>query len=117
MIPHMAHTGTAEVLTCKTTQGWIRNLFNPLKAARRRKKVARHPRLKKRATNPKVDVIFGLHISAQQKWKIIALKVQWLFRLVQNKNKRKASSWSEPQVYVDPIVTASQVIMGLQNHE
>lgn len=67
--------------------------------------------------NPKVDVIFGLHISAQTEVGKIKYRPQgimaasdWFTIKVFGKQAHGASPWQG----VDPIVTASQIVMGLQ---
>jgi amidohydrolase len=67
--------------------------------------------------NPKVDVIFGLHINAQTEVGKIRYRPggtmassDWFKIKIKGKQTHGASPWQG----VDPIVTASQVIMGLQ---
>ena len=67
--------------------------------------------------NPKVDVIFGLHINAQTEVGKIRYRPggtmassDWFRIKVKGKQTHGASPWQG----VDPIVTASQIVMGLQ---
>jgi amidohydrolase len=67
--------------------------------------------------NPKVDVIFGLHINAQTEVGKIKYRPRgtmaasdWFKIKVLGKQAHGASPWQG----IDPIVTASQIIMGLQ---
>lgn len=67
--------------------------------------------------NPKVDAIFGLHINSQTEVGNITFRpgstmaaVDWLSIKVKGKQTHGAAPWSG----VDPIVTASQIVLGLQ---
>jgi len=67
--------------------------------------------------NPKVDVIFGLHINAQTEVGKIKYRSRgtmassdWFTIKVKGKQSHGAYPWMS----IDPIVTASQIIMGLQ---
>lgn len=67
--------------------------------------------------NPKVDVIFGLHISSETEVGVIEYRpggyyasVNDLKITIQGKSAHGASPWSS----VDPIVTAAQIINNLQ---
>ncbi len=67
--------------------------------------------------NPKVDVIFGLHINAQTEVGQIKYRPRgtmassdWFTIKVNGKQSHGAYPWQS----VDPIVTASQIVMGLQ---
>ena len=67
--------------------------------------------------NPKVDVIFGLHINAQTEVGKIKYRPRgtmassdWFTIKVKGKQSHGAYPWQS----IDPIVTASQIIMGLQ---
>ena len=67
--------------------------------------------------NPKVDVIFGLHISADSEVGKINYRPKgamassdWFTIKVKGKQSHGASPWQS----VDPIVTASQIVLGLQ---
>ncbi|MDI6049144.1 amidohydrolase [Flavobacterium sp. XS2P24] len=68
-------------------------------------------------TNPKVDVIFGLHINAQTEVGTIKYRPKgtmaasdWFKIKIMGKQTHGAYPW----LGIDPIVTASQIIMGLQ---
>lgn len=67
--------------------------------------------------NPKVEVIFGLHINAQTPIGQINYKPKGtmaaadIFRI---KVKGKQTHGAYPWLGIDPIVTASQIVMGLQ---
>jgi len=67
--------------------------------------------------NPKVDVIFGLHISADTEVGKINYRPKgamassdWFKIKIKGKQSHGASPWQS----IDPIVTASQIILGLQ---
>jgi amidohydrolase len=67
--------------------------------------------------NPKVDVIFGLHINAQTEVGKIKYRPKgtmassdWFTIHVKGKQSHGASPWMS----IDPIVTASQIVLGLQ---
>lgn len=68
-------------------------------------------------TNPKVDVIFGLHINAQTEVGKIKYRPKgtmaasdWFKIKIMGKQTHGAYPWFG----IDPIVTASQIVMGLQ---
>ena len=67
--------------------------------------------------NPKVDVVFGLHINAQTEVGKIKYRPKgtmassdWFTIKVKGKQSHGAYPWMS----VDPIVTASQIVLGLQ---
>ena len=67
--------------------------------------------------NPKVDVIFGLHINAQTEVGQIKYRPKgtmassdWFTIQVNGKQSHGAYPWQS----IDPIVTASQIVLGLQ---
>lgn len=67
--------------------------------------------------NPKVDAIFGLHINAQTEVGTIKYRPGATMAAVDQyaiKIKGKQTHGASPWSGVDPIVTASQVVMGLQ---
>lgn len=67
--------------------------------------------------NPKVDVIFGLHINSQTEVGKIRYRPGATMAAVDQltiKLKGKQTHGANPWSGVDPIVTASQVVMGLQ---
>jgi amidohydrolase len=67
--------------------------------------------------NPKVDAVFGLHINSQTPSNVIAYKAGATMAAVDQLNVKilgKQSHGAYPWSSVDPIVTASQIVMGLQ---
>jgi amidohydrolase len=67
--------------------------------------------------NPKVDVAFGLHINSQTPAGMIAYKAGPTMAAVDELNikiKGKQTHGAYPWEGIDPIVTASQIVMGLQ---
>ena len=67
--------------------------------------------------NPKVDVIFGLHIDAESDNGVIEYKSGATMAAVDQldiKVKGKQAHGANPWTGVDPIVISSQIIMGLQ---
>ncbi len=67
--------------------------------------------------NPKVDAIFGLHINSQTEVGNITFKPGAEMAAVDSysiKVKGKQSHGAQPWSSVDPIVTAAQIVMGLQ---
>jgi amidohydrolase len=67
--------------------------------------------------NPKVDVAFGLHINSQTPAGMIVYKPGPTLAAVDELNikiKGKQTHGAYPWEGVDPIVTASQIVMGLQ---
>lgn len=68
-------------------------------------------------TNPEVDVIFGLHINSQTKVNQIGYRPEGTMASVDGleiKVKGAQTHGAYPWSGVDPIVTASQIVMGLQ---
>ncbi len=67
--------------------------------------------------NPKVDVIFGLHINAQVEVGTITYRPGGMFAGVGDMKitvKGKSAHGAEPWSSVDPVVTAAQIITSLQ---
>jgi amidohydrolase len=67
--------------------------------------------------NPKVDVIFGLHINSQTPSGVIAYKAGPIMAAVDEMNfviKGKQTHGAYPWEGADPIVAASQIVMSLQ---
>ncbi len=67
--------------------------------------------------NPKVDVIFGLHINAQTPIGQINYRPKGTMAaadIFKIKVKGKQTHGAYPWLGIDPIVTASQIVMGLQ---
>lgn len=68
-------------------------------------------------SNPKVDVIFGIHISSQTDVGTIKYRAGGIMAAVDSFKitvNGKQSHGAYPWLSVDPIVTASQIVMGLQ---
>jgi amidohydrolase len=68
--------------------------------------------------NPKVDVMFGLHINSQTESGIIKYRSGGMMAASDwftIKVKGKGSHGSQPWMAVDPIVVAAQIVTGLQN--
>lgn len=67
--------------------------------------------------NPKVDVIFGLHLQSLVPLGTVAYKPEGLMASVDNLNikvKGRGAHGATPWDSVDPIVVSSQIILGLQ---
>lgn len=67
--------------------------------------------------NPKVDVMFGLHINAQTPVGIIKYRERGMMAAsdwFSIKVKGKQSHGAQPWLGIDPVVVASQIITGLQ---
>lgn len=67
--------------------------------------------------NPKVDAIFGLHINSQTEVGVIKYRPGAIMAAVDSysiKVKGKQTHGANPWSGVDPIVTSSQIVMGLQ---
>lgn len=122
---HDSHTamlmGVATVLTKmkKEVAGTVKFIFQPAEEGAPEGEEGGAPLMVKEGVleNPKVDVIFGLHIESN----IEAGKIQYksgafmasadLFEI---KVKGKSSHGSQPWLGVDPVVTSSLIIQGLQ---
>lgn len=114
--------GVAEVLTGlkKDLAGTVKFIFQPAEEGVYDTKEAFGANAMVQAgvlENPKVDAIFGLHINSQTPVGVIAYRpgatmaaVDQLRIRLKGKQTHGAYPWSG----VDPIVTASQVVMGLQ---
>jgi len=119
---HMAILlGTAEVLASikNELKGTVKFIFQPAEEGAPDGEEGGADLMVKEGVlqNPKVDVIFGLHISAQTEVGKINYRPKgamassdWFKIKIKGKQAHGASPWQG----VDPIVTASQVIMGLQ---
>lgn len=123
---HDAHTsmliGTAQVLSSmkKDIAGTIKFIFQPAEEGPPVGEEGGAPLMVKEGVmdNPKVDVIFGMHIES---W-IPAGDIQYksgafmasadMFTI---KVKGKSSHGSQPWLGVDPIAVSAQIIEGLQN--
>lgn len=68
--------------------------------------------------NPKVDVMFGLHLQSLVPLGTVAYKPEGLMASVDNLNikvKGRGAHGATPWDSVDPIVVSSQIVLGLQN--
>ena len=113
--------GTAEILAGmqKDLKGSVKFIFQPAEEGAPEGEEGGAALMVKEGVleNPKVDVIFGLHINAQTEIGKIRYRPggtmassDWFKIKIKGKQTHGASPWQG----VDPIVTASQVIMGLQ---
>jgi amidohydrolase len=113
--------GTAEILAGmqKDLKGTVKFIFQPAEEGAPEGEEGGAALMVKEGVleNPKVDVIFGLHINAQTEVGKIRYRPggtmassDWFKIKIKGKQTHGASPWQG----VDPIVTASQVVMGLQ---
>ncbi|MEA5459043.1 amidohydrolase [Arcicella sp. LKC2W] len=113
--------GTAEILASMKNdlKGTVKFIFQPAEEGAPEGEEGGAPLMIKEGVleNPKVDVIFGLHINAQTEIGKIRYRPggtmassDWFKIKIKGKQSHGASPWQG----IDPIVTASQVIMGLQ---
>lgn len=113
--------GTAEILAGmqKDLKGTVKFIFQPAEEGAPEGEEGGAALMVKEGVleNPKVDVIFGLHINAQTEIGKIKYRSggtmassDWFKIKIKGKQTHGASPWQG----VDPIVTASQVVMGLQ---
>jgi amidohydrolase len=113
--------GTAEILAGmqKDLKGTVKFIFQPAEEGAPEGEEGGAALMVKEGVleNPKVDVIFGLHINAQTEIGKIRYRPggtmassDWFKIKIKGKQTHGASPWQG----VDPIVTASQVVMGLQ---
>lgn len=119
---HMAILlGTAEVLASvkNDIKGTVKFIFQPAEEGAPDGEEGGAALMVKEGVlqNPKVDVIFGLHISAQTEVGKINYRPKgymassdWFKIKIKGKQAHGASPWQG----VDPIVTASQIVLGLQ---
>ncbi len=122
---HDAHTailmGTAEILASIKSElkGTVKFIFQPAEEGPPEGEEGGAELMVKEGVleNPKVDVIFGLHINAQTEIGKITYRPRgtmassdWFTIKVKGKQSHGASPWYG----IDPIVTASQIIIGLQ---
>lgn len=114
--------GTAEVLSSmkKDISGTIKFIFQPAEEGAPGTEEGGAPLMIKEGVmdNPKVDVIFGLHISSiipagdiQYKSGSFMASSDWFTIKV----KGKSSHGSQPWTSIDPIAVSAQIIEGLQN--
>ncbi len=123
---HDAHVamlmGTAEVLTAmkKDIAGTIKFIFQPAEEGPPGKEEGGASLMVREGVleNPKVDVIFGLHISSvipagdiQYKSGAFMAAADWFSIKV----KGKGSHGSQPWLGIDPISISAQIVEGLQN--
>jgi len=113
--------GTAEVLASMKSElkGTVKFIFQPAEEGAPEGEEGGAALMIKEGVleSPKVDVIFGLHINAQTEIGKIKYRPggtmassDWFKIKIKGKQSHGAYPWAS----VDPIVTASQVIMGLQ---
>jgi amidohydrolase len=119
---HMAILmGTAEILVSIKNElsGTVKFIFQPAEEGAPEGEEGGAELMVKEGVleNPKVDVIFGLHINAQTEVGKIRYRPRgtmaasdWFKIKVNGKQAHGASPWQG----IDPIVTASQIILGLQ---
>lgn len=113
--------GTAEILTSIKTdlKGTVKFIFQPAEEGPPEGEEGGAELMIKEGvlTNPNVDVIFGLHINAQTEVGKIKYRPKgtmaasdWFKIKIMGKQTHGAYPW----LGIDPIVTASQIVMGLQ---
>lgn len=113
--------GTAEILASMKSElkGTVKFIFQPAEEGAPEGEEGGAALMIKEGVleNPKVEVIFGLHINAQTEIGKIKYRPggtmassDWFKIKIKGKQSHGAYPWAS----VDPIVTASQVIMGLQ---
>lgn len=113
--------GTAEILASMKNdlKGTVKFIFQPAEEGAPEGEEGGAALMVKEGVleNPKVDVIFGLHINAQTEIGKIRYRPggtmassDWFKIKIKGKQTHGASPWQG----IDPIVTASQVVMGLQ---
>lgn len=119
---HMAILmGTAEILASikNEIKGTVKFIFQPAEEGPPEGEEGGAELMVKEGVleNPKVDVIFGLHINAQTEVGKIKYRPRgtmaasdWFKIKVNGKQAHGASPWQG----IDPIVTASQIVLGLQ---
>ena len=113
--------GVAEILsgTQKELKGTVKFIFQPAEeGAPKGEEGGAELMVKEGAlNNPKVDVIFGLHINAQVEVGKITYRPGGMFAGVGDMKitvKGKSSHGAEPWSSVDPIVVSAQIINNLQ---
>lgn len=113
--------GTAEVLAGmkKDIQGTVKFIFQPAEEGPPGEEEGGAPLMVKEGVmdNPKVDAIFGLHISSSIESGIIKYKPgafmassDWFTIKVKGKQAHGSAPWGS----IDPIVVGTQIINGLQ---
>ena len=113
--------GVAEVLATNKTElkGTVKFIFQPAEEGAPEGEEGGAELMVKEGVleNPKVDVIFGLHINAQTPIGKINYRPKGTMAAADNfkiKVKGKQTHGAYPWLGVDPIVTASQIVLGLQ---
>ena len=113
--------GVAEILAGmkKEIKGTIKFIFQPAEEGVPKGEVGGAEQMVKEGVldNPKVDVIFGLHLNAQLEIGKISYKPGGMFAGVADMKitvNGKPSHGAEPWLAIDPIVLAAQMIVGLQ---
>jgi len=113
--------GVAEILTGmkKDLKGTVKFIFQPAEEGAPKGEEGGAELMVKEGVldNPKVDVIFGLHINAQLEVGKITYRPGATFAGVGDLKitvKGKSSHGAEPWASVDPIVTSAQIINNLQ---
>jgi amidohydrolase len=123
---HDAHTamliGTAQVLSAmkKDIAGTVKFIFQPAEEGPPTGEEGGAALMVKEAVmdNPKVDVVFGMHIESWIPAGDIQYKVGAFMASADQftiKVKGKSSHGSQPWLGIDPIAVAAQIIEGLQN--
>jgi amidohydrolase len=123
---HDAHVamllGTAEVLSAmkKDIAGTVKFIFQPAEEGPPGEEEGGAPLMVKEGVmeNPKVDVVFGMHIESnipvgelQYKSGAFMASSDWFSIKVKGKSAHGAQPW----LSVDPISVSAQIIQGLQN--
>ena len=119
---HMAMLmGAAKILTEQKSQlkGKVKFIFQPAEEGAPRGEVGGAEVMVKEGVlkNPDVDVIFGLHISSNRDVGTVAYKAEGIMAAVDPYRiviKGQQAHGAYPWLSADPIVSAAQVIMGLQ---
>ncbi len=113
--------GAAKILTEKKDKlkGKVKFIFQPAEEGAPRGEVGGAEVMVKEGVlkNPDVDVIFGLHISSAQDVGTVRYKEEGIMAAVDPYRiviKGKQSHGAYPWLSADPIVSAAQMIMGLQ---
>lgn len=113
--------GVAEILAGmkKELKGTVKFIFQPAEEGAPKGEEGGAELMVKEAVleNPKVDVIFGLHINAQVEVGKITYRPGGMFAAVGDMKitvKGKPSHGAEPWLSVDPIVVSAQIINSLQ---
>ncbi len=113
--------GVAEILSSMKAdlKGTVKFIFQPAEESPPKGEEGGAEMMVKKGVmeNPKVDVIFGLHINAQEKVGHIDYRPGGIYAAVNDLKitvKGKSSHGAKPWLSVDPVVTAAQIITNLQ---